>query len=91
MIGVLGFYYLTSVTGYLSTFDNTPPVVIDRVPLDESEIDYAQTIGRLGVYITLILSTPVVYSVLRASFFNIAFSPEQKIENPKFIISKSQI
>ena len=76
-----------AITGYLSTFSETDEVICNRKPLNsmggEGGIDYYMTVGKLGVYITLMLSIPVIYVGMRRSLYNIIYGSQSKITNPK--------
>ena len=73
-----------AAAGYLSSFSNTKKVICDRPPLDGKEIDYFMAVGKIGVYLTVLISVPVNYAALRRTLFNIFWSPESKISNPRF-------
>ena len=75
-----------SISGYLSEFSETNKVICNREPLESmGDIDYYMTVGKLGVYITLLISVPVVYVGLRRSLYNVIFGAQSLITNPMYI------
>ena len=77
------FYYLMAIFGYLSNFDDTPEVICDR-PALHGGIDWAMSVGKLGVYITISIHVPINYASLRRSLFNTIYSPDEPITNPRY-------
>ena len=82
---VLNFilYYLIAIMGYLSTFEETNTIVCMREPLPwfSNGIDYFMTIGKIGVYITLIISIPVTFVVLRRAILNLFWGTRMPVKN----------
>ena len=80
-----------AIAGYLSSFSETEEVICNRDPMNsmggKGGIDYYMTVGKLGVYITLVISIPVVYVGLRRSLYNLVCGSKSIITNPKYIIN----
>ena len=80
-------YYSLAAMGYLSTFELTPTMVCMRQPLKYfGDRDFFMTIGRIGVWITVWISIPVMYHPLRRAILNILWSPDEPIKNPRNLI-----
>lgn len=71
----MAFYALVSVFGYLSTFDATPEVYVERVA--PWGFDVFMAVAQALVVLSLLVNTMVNYVVLRASVFGLVF------ENPE--------
>ena len=73
--------------GYLSTFEETPTMVCMRTPLKYfGKIDYFMTLGKVGVYVTVAISVPVMYQPLRRAVLNIIWGPEEQVKNPRNLV-----
>ena len=69
------FFFIVALSGYLSTFDETPKVVITRTNLEHfGNRDYFNMIAIIGVIVTIVISIPINYVPLRRSLFNIFYS-----------------
>lgn len=64
-----GFYLLISIIGYLSTFDDTPPLVVNRDPLT-GDRDVWMMAARLGIYISVMVGFPVNFNPYRNSLYH---------------------
>ena len=81
-------YYLISSLGYLSTFDRTKEIVCIREPhpLFGKKIDYFMTLGKLGVYITILISVPIIYVTLRRAMLNLFVGTNYPVKNPENLL-----
>ena len=55
------FYLFIAVAGYISCFNKTNDIVVERAPLDGHERDYFMLVGALGICVIMVCSLPVNY------------------------------
>lgn len=81
------FYTLIALAGYLSTFDQTPHVVLNRRPLsdDPNAHDYKLLVGSVAISFSLIFASPLNYNPFRTSLLNLIFPNNPKLTWPRVI------
>jgi len=72
---IVVFYILVSLFGYVSTFDSTPEVFVERIA--PWGTDVFMTIAQVFIIFSLITNTMVNYVAWRGSVFGLIF------ENPE--------
>ena len=82
------FYSVVSFFGYISTKNYTAEMITDREPYTPGKVDYAMNIGRIFLYIAIIIHIPINYHPFRRSMFNLLFSSSQKIEGIRYVVNK---
>lgn len=70
------FYLVIAVAGYLSQFNNTAEIVLERPALAGSGTDYALLIAVVSVMACIMVAFPVNYNPFRQHFFNCVFGRE---------------
>lgn len=70
----LFIYYCVGICGFLTAPVNAPPLIIYREPLGNSDI--LMTIGKIGMCLNLMLSTPANYNAFRISFFEVVWGED---------------
>ena len=70
------FYLVIAVAGYLSQFNNTAEIVLERPALSGSGTDYALLIAVVSVMACIMVAFPVNYNPFRQHFFNCVFARE---------------
>ena len=81
---VCGIYLLVVICGYFSTFDDTPMIITNRKPLrDFGSVDYFMVVGRIGVYLLIVISVPICFSPIRRAIFNRIWGTNKRITNPE--------
>ncbi len=73
----MAFYVIITLTGYLSTLDQTRDLIIDR-DSPFSGTDYMMIISQLAVSLSLLIGTPLNFVPVRMALF------EQIFENPQY-------
>ena len=63
MITNMLFYAVIAVAGYLSTFNATGQVVVERAPLDGHDRDYFMLVGAMGIILIMV-------AILSQGFYN---------------------
>jgi hypothetical protein len=58
------FYLIIASAGYFSTYDMTPPIVLERPSLDGSR-DYAVLVSMISIIVVLCVAVPVNYNPFR--------------------------
>ena len=70
VLACLGFYSLIATIGYLSTFEKTPELVVNRDPLT-GERDIWMMVARMGIYISVMVGFPVNFNPFRNSVYHL--------------------
>jgi amino acid permease len=78
------FYSVVSLFGYISTKNYTSEMITDREPYTPGKVDYAMNVGRIFLYIAILIHIPINYHPFRRSLFNLLFSSSQKIEGIRY-------
>jgi amino acid permease len=73
MITNMVFYMIIAVSGYMSTFNATNSVVVERYPLDGHDKDYFMLVGAMGIILIMVASLPVNYHPWRYQVFLLCF------------------
>jgi amino acid permease len=55
------FYIVIGVAGYMSTFNETQSIVVERDPLNGYKRDYYMLVGAIGICLIMVASLPVNY------------------------------
>ena len=53
------FYLLIGMTGYFSTYEMTPKIVIERESLYVGSVDYPMMVGRILMVFVLCVAYPI--------------------------------
>lgn len=80
------FYLVVAIPGYLSTFDDTPPLVVNRAPLS-GERDIFMMIARIAIWISMIFGFPVNYNPFRNNLFHFMKGTTEFTNRENFIMT----
>lgn len=69
------FYVSIALAGYFSTFNETPPIVLNRKPLN-GKYDPALMVSQIGIVLVLFVAVPVNYNPFRNQVFYMFFKKE---------------
>ena len=68
------FYMIIGVAGYMSTFNYTQSIVVERPPLEGYSKDYYMLVGALAICLIMVASLPVNYHPWRYQIFIFCFN-----------------
>lgn len=71
----LVFYLSIATAGYFSTYNLTPPIVLNRPPLNGGA-DPALMVSQIGIVLVLFVAVPVNYNPFRNQIFYMFFKKE---------------
>lgn len=71
------FYSIIAITGYLSTFESTPDLVVTRKPFPPYSYDVFLMIAQISIAGALCITIPLNFVPLRTSIFNHIFSNQE--------------
>ena len=69
------FYLVVAVAGYLSDFNNTATLVLERDTYNGT--DYAALVGIIGVVISITVAYPCAYNPARQQIINVLYGKEE--------------
>ena len=81
------FYLVIAVAGYLSQFNSTAQIVLERPGLPGSDTDYALLIAVVSVMACIMVAFPVNYNPFRQHFFNCVFGKEEFSQTENIILT----
>ena len=67
------FYIIIGVAGFMSTFNSTQSIVVERAPLEPYKRDYYMLVGAIGICLIMVASLPVNYHPWRYQVFIFCF------------------
>jgi len=67
----MAFYLMIGGAGYMSQFNYTSQIVVERPPLNGHQIDYFMLVAALGIALIMVMSVPVNHHPFRGAIFTI--------------------
>lgn len=71
------FYLTIILSGYLSTFDDTPDIVVKRNPPPNFKKDYFLSFAQIAVAAALCITIPINFIALRTEIYNLFLRGEK--------------
>jgi len=81
------FYMIIGVAGYMSTFNYTQSIVVERKPLEGYDRDYYMLVGAACICLIMVASLPVNYHPWRYQVFIFCFGRDEFNQKENFMIT----
>lgn len=77
------FYLLIGMTGYFSTYEMTPKIVIERESLYVGSVDYPMMVGRILMVFVLCVAYPIKLVTFKQIIFSSVLSSTKEVSQTK--------
>ena len=73
----LTFYIVITLSGFLSTFEDTPDIIVRREPIPGWGRDYFMIFAQVAIAAALCITIPLNFAPLRTAVFNHMFTTQE--------------